>query len=90
MGTIVVTIDSKIVDILSCQLNVSKDEIKPETHLVNDLGVDSLDTIEMIISFEEAYKVSIEDTVVNEIKTVSDIVLIVENSSNDTTGKVAR
>ena len=69
----------KVRDMLAKQLNLSADQIKPESDVVKDLGADSLDVVELLISLEDDYGVSIpEDDIVN-VKTVQDIVDMIEN-----------
>ena len=64
----------KVRDMLAKQLNLSADQIKPESDVVKDLGADSLDVVELLISLEDDYGISIpEDDIVN-VKTVQDIV----------------
>lgn len=68
----------KVRDMLAKQLNLSADQIKPESDVVKDLGADSLDVVELLISLEDDYGVSIpEDDIVN-VKTVQDIVDMIE------------
>lgn len=68
----------KVRDKLAQQLNVSADTITPESDVVKDLGADSLDVVELLISLEDEFGVSIpEDDIVN-IKTVGDIVAMLE------------
>ena len=68
----------KVRDMLAKQLNLSADQIKPESDVVKDLGADSLDVVELLISLEDDYGISIpEDDIVN-VKTVQDIVDMVE------------
>ena len=63
---------------LAKQLNIKPEVIKPESDVVKDLGADSLDVVELLISLEDNYGVSIpEDDVVN-VKTVQDIVNMLE------------
>ena len=64
----------KVRDMLAKQLNLSPDKITPESDVVKDLGADSLDVVELLISLEDDYGISIpEDDIVN-VKTVGDIV----------------
>ena len=64
----------KVREMLAKQLNIKPEVIKPESDVVKDLGADSLDVVELLISLEDNYGVSIpEDDVVN-VKTVQDIV----------------
>ena len=68
----------KVRAMLAKQLNLSADQIKPESDVVKDLGADSLDVVELLISLEDDYGVSIpEDDIVN-VKTVQDIVDMIE------------
>lgn len=68
----------KVRDKLAQQLNVSADAITPESDVVKDLGADSLDVVELLISLEDEFGVSIpEDDIVN-VKTVGDIVAMLE------------
>ncbi len=68
----------KVREMLAKQLNLSIDKIKPESDVVKDLGADSLDVVELLISLEDDYGISIpEDDIVN-VKTVQDIVDMIE------------
>ena len=68
----------KVREMLAKQLNIKPEVIKPESDVVKDLGADSLDVVELLISLEDNYGVSIpEDDVVN-VKTVQDIVNMLE------------
>ena len=65
-------------DIIVEQLGVHADQIKPESNFVDDLGADSLDTVELIMSFEEEFGVEIPDTEAEKIKTVQDVINYIE------------
>ena len=52
----------KVREIIVEQLGVEPDQVKPESNFVDDLGADSLDTVELIMSFEEEFGVEIPDT----------------------------
>ena len=63
---------------LAKQLNLQPDKITPQSDVVKDLGADSLDVVELLISLEDDYGISIpEDDIVN-VKTVQDIVDMIE------------
>lgn len=63
----------KIVDMLSQQLNVAADKIKPESRIAEDLGADSLDRVELLMSLEDEYGITIPEEDVDYISTVSDV-----------------
>ena len=68
----------KVREIIVEQLGVEPDQIKPESNFVDDLGADSLDTVELIMSFEEEFGVEIPDTEAEKIKTVQDVINYIE------------
>ena len=68
----------KMIPIIAEQLNVNESEIKAESNFKDDLGADSLDTVELIMSFEEEFGVEIPDTEAEKIKTIKDVVDYVE------------
>ena len=68
----------KVKEIIVEQLGVDADQIKAESNFVDDLGADSLDTVELIMSFEEEFGVEIPDTEAEKIKTVQDVINYIE------------
>ena len=64
----------KVKAIISEKLNVDQDEIKLESSIVDDLGADSIDLIELIMNLEEEYGISISDEEAVKLKTVGDVV----------------
>ena len=69
----------KVRDMLAKQLNLKPETISLDSDVVKDLGADSLDVVELLISLEDDYGISIpEDDIVN-VKTVKDIVDMIEN-----------
>ncbi len=64
----------KVVGIVSEQMGVDKSEIKKETSFVNDLNADSLDTVELVMEFEDEFDMSIPDEEAEKIQTVGDAV----------------
>ena len=71
------TID-KVKELLAAQLNISKDNIQDDSKLVEDLGADSLDMVEMLMTLEESFGISIPDEEAVNLKTVGDIVKYIE------------
>ncbi|NEP07308.1 MULTISPECIES: acyl carrier protein [Okeania] len=60
----------KVQTIVSSQLEKPKEEIKPESNFANDLGADSLDTVELVMALEEEFEIEIPDEVAEKISTV--------------------
>ena len=56
-----VNIQEKVTEIVSEQMGVDKGEITPETSFINDLNADSLDTVELVMEFEDEFDMSIPD-----------------------------
>lgn len=63
-------IEQKVIEIVSEQMGVDKGEITRETHFINDLNADSLDTVELVMEFEDEFEMSIPDEEAEKIKTV--------------------
>jgi len=68
----------KIKQIVSEQLGVDEGEVTPTASFVDDLGADSLDTVELVMAFEEAFEIEIPDEEAEKIRTVQDAVTYVE------------
>ncbi len=64
------------------QLGVEASEVQMTSTFVDDLGADSLDIVELIMAFEEAFNIEIPDEKAEKIKTVEDVVKYIEESSN--------
>ncbi|MBF0464539.1 MAG: acyl carrier protein [Nitrospirae bacterium] len=69
-----VNVEEKVKEIISKQLGVDMAQIKPEASFVEDLGADSLDTVELVMAFEEAFSVQIPDEDAEKITKVEDAV----------------
>lgn len=67
-------IADKVIGIVASQLDVDKEKVKPETSFINDLGADSLDIVELVMEFEEAFEMSIPDEDAEKIRTVGDAI----------------
>ena len=63
-------IETKIIGIISEQMGVDKSEISRETSFINDLNADSLDTVELVMEFEDEFDMSIPDEEAEKIQTV--------------------
>ena len=69
-GVDVKAIEEKVVEIISEQMGAEKAEIKRETSFINDLNADSLDTVELVMEFEDEFNISISDEEAEKIQTV--------------------
>ena len=79
------TIENKVIEIISEQMGVDKSEIRRETSFINDLNADSLDTVELVMEFEDEFDLSIPDEEAEKIQTVGaavDYVVNVARSKN--------
>jgi acyl carrier protein len=65
-------IEERVKNIIVEQLGVEPDQVKPEAQFVNDLGADSLDTVELIMALEEEFDIEIPDEKAEKIKTVGE------------------
>ncbi len=68
------SIEERVVEIVCEQLNTKKEDVKRETSFINDLGADSLDTVELVMEFEERFGIEIPDQDAEKIRTVGDAV----------------
>lgn len=68
----------KIKELLAAQLNISIDKINDNSKLVEDLGADSLDIVEMLMTLEDEFGISIPDEDAIKLKTIADIVSYIE------------
>lgn len=71
-------IEAKVVEIVSKQLGVAKEKINRESSFVNDLGADSLDTVELVMEIEDKFDLSIPDDAAEKIQTVGDAIKYIE------------
>ncbi|MGB2861813.1 MAG: acyl carrier protein [Sedimentisphaerales bacterium] len=69
-GVDVVAIEKKVIEIISEQMGADKNEITRETSFINDLNADSLDTVELVMEFEDEFDMSIPDEEAEKIQTV--------------------
>ena len=72
----------KVRSIVSEQLSVDAGEVKAESNFQNDLGADSLDTVELVMALEEAFDIEIPDEAAEGITTVGDAVKYIEDKQS--------
>ena len=75
-------ISSKVVEIIVDKLCVDASEAVPTASFTNDLGADSLDTVELIMEFEKEFEISIPDEDAEKIATVGDAITYIEGKKN--------
>lgn len=74
-------IANKVKDIVVEQLGVEADKVIEGANFIDDLGADSLDTVELVMAFEEEFDVEIPDDAAEKIKTVGDAVKFIEDNA---------
>ena len=72
--------ETKVIEIVSEQMGVDKSEITRETHFINDLNADSLDTVELVMEFEDEFETSIPDEQAEKIKTVGQAIEFIKQA----------
>jgi acyl carrier protein len=73
-------IASKVTSIITDKLGVEESQVVPEASFTNDLGADSLDTVELIMELEKEFDLSIPDEEAEKIVTVGDAIAFIENA----------
>lgn len=73
---------NRVIKVIHQQLDVDVDLIHPHSHLIKDLGADSLDTVELVMAFEEEFELDIPDEVAEKINTVQSVVELVASKLN--------
>ncbi|MCR5207751.1 MAG: acyl carrier protein [Eubacterium sp.] len=68
-------------DILSDQLDIDKNEIEITSRLADDLGMDSLDVIDLAMSVEDSYSIEMPDSAIIKMKTVEDVVVYIKSKT---------
>ena len=77
------TVEQRVIVIVSEQLGVDKEKISSDTSFVNDLGADSLDTVELVMELEEEFDISIPDEAAEKIQKVGEAVAFIESEKGD-------
>ena len=75
-------IEEKVKEIVCDQMGVSKEKLSNDTNFQSDLGADSLDTVELIMEFEEVFDINIPDEEAEQIQTVGQAIEYVKNHSS--------
>ena len=75
------SVQERVIDIVAEQLCADKEKITMETHFVNDLGADSLDTVELVMELEEEFDITIPDDAAEKIQTIGEAVKHIESQA---------
>ena len=74
-------IDARVKDLVVEQLGVSQDQVTPQASFIDDLGADSLDTVELVMAFEEEFGIDIPDEDAEKMVTVNNAIKYLEENS---------
>jgi acyl carrier protein len=75
-------VESRVHEIIINKLGVEESQITPGASFINDLGADSLDTVELIMEFEKSFNITIDDSDAEKIQTVGDAVSYLQSKTN--------
>ncbi|HEY5038632.1 MAG TPA: acyl carrier protein [bacterium] len=76
-------IEDKVKEIIVDQLGVEAEQVKPEASFIDDLGADSLDTVELVMAFEEEFDLEIPDEDAEKIKSVGDAITYIKSKASE-------
>ncbi len=77
------SIEERVKEIIVEQLGVEEDEVSPDASFIDDLGADSLDTVELVMAFEEEFNIEIPDEDAEGITTVQDAVDYIKSNMKE-------
>ena len=75
-------VKSKVKKIVADHLGVDEEKVTEEASFIDDLGADSLDTVELVMAFEEEFSIEIPDEIAEKITTIKDAIEHIEKSQN--------
>ena len=77
------SVQERVIEIVSEQLGVDKEKVTAETSFVNDLGADSLDTVELVMELEEEFNISIPEDSAEKIQKVGQAIEFIEQAQQE-------
>ena len=75
-------IEEKVKDIIVDQLGVAEDQVKPDAKFIEDLGADSLDTLELVMAFEEEFDIEVPDEEAEKLTSVGEVNAYIEKNKD--------
>ena len=75
------SVEERVIEIVSEQFGVAKDQVTNETSFINDLGADSLDIVELVMEFEEEFDITIPDEEAEKIQKVGQAIQFIKDHS---------
>jgi len=76
------SIEDKVKDIIVEQLGVNPEQVTPTASFIEDLGADSLDTVELVMAFEEEFSVEVPDEDAEKLQSVGDVIKYIEEKAS--------
>ncbi len=77
------TVEDKVKEIIVEQLGVNAEQVTPTARFIEDLGADSLDTVELVMAFEEEFGAEIPDEQAEKLLTVNDVINYIKEKQGD-------
>ena len=77
------SIEDKVKDIIVEQLGVNEEQVTPDAKFIDDLGADSLDTVELVMAFEEEFEIEVPDEEAEKLTSVGDVINYVEKAASE-------
>ena len=75
------SVEDRVKKIVCDQMGTTPDKVNPDTSFINDLGADSLDTVELVMEFEDEFEISIPDEDAEKIQSVGDAIKYIEGKA---------
>jgi acyl carrier protein len=75
------SIEERVKDIIVEQLGVNPEQVTPSASFIEDLGADSLDTVELVMAFEEEFSIEVPDEDAEKLQTVGDVIKYIEDKT---------
>jgi acyl carrier protein len=76
------SIEDRVKDIIVEQLGVNPEQVTPSASFIEDLGADSLDTVELVMAFEEEFSVEVPDEDAEKLQSVGDVIKYIEDKTS--------